>query len=156
MPPGYWVIAALIGVSHPVVFALYFWLTGATGIEGFHELSTNVQAIHLPLFLAFSLPLYLAWTVAHVVVLRRFRPAFSAKRYLRSSFLRELLPCAFGALHLAVWVNGMEGNVFGFLFALPLLLACLVSVALYLFHTFRAFTGRFDDPADEPVPAAAG
>ena len=49
----------------------------------------------------------------------------------------SVVPLAFGLVHLKVWSDAMEGNVFGFIFVLPLL-----ALALYQFVFFCVQNSR--------------
>lgn len=122
--------------GHPILFLAYLAYCGQGslggdgvtyfGVESFCKVGANVYKIHLGLYLLLTFPVYLLWSLAIPSILS-LRRSFCLETYLRSRVSNKSLFFALpGLLNLYVWSSeGMEGNVFSFLFGLPLLGASL-------------------------------
>lgn len=86
------------------------------------EVATNVFQINLLVYIPYALILYGLWLNLQFWILHRFRQ-FSIQDFFSKKFTKPyLILCGLGYINLFFWLMGMEGNAFGFLFALPLLL----------------------------------
>lgn len=154
--PLYVLLATIIAWTNPLVMlafsqvwkilAIEYWLA----IPSFFHPGSNTDQINLTAFLPAGSLLYYAWVRSQVAFFSKRRPHFSPRRFLASKALGNIPACAVGAINLWVFAkDGMEGNVFGFLFALPLLVVVLVSIVVWIVQTIRASRGHFDlrDPS---------
>lgn len=130
------VIAAMIAVGHPIVFLvfLFFVSTGRLGSPDnrlfgmplFFSVETNVDRINFWVYVPYALGLYGLWIGIQYLILRQLR-GFSWEDFASKKFTVPYLAlCGMGYLNLCFWAIGMEGNVFGFIFFLPLLMLSLV------------------------------
>jgi hypothetical protein len=97
------------------------------GLKTFKKVEVNTDWMNPGLYVLFTLPLYIAWVALQIELLpscfpsRTFDHGALLASYASVGALFAALP---GILNLLVFsTSGMEGNVMGFLFALPLLIA---------------------------------
>jgi len=130
-------------VFSPLIFLIFIWcLDGPNGSEFFGVAAmssegTNVRRLNLPLFFAFSLGAHLSWLGANYSLIRVLKPKITWEVFTQirlTSF--GLLPGLLGVLNLFGWAQGMEGNVFAFLFFLPLLLASVFEIVIFFVQQF--------------------
>lgn len=146
----YTLLSTLIAWTNPLVMLAFaqVWTLLAVddwlAIPSFFLEGSNTHRINLAAFLPAGSLLYYAWVRGQVAFFSRRRQHFCPNRFLMSKALGSIPSSVVGAINLLFFVKGMEGNVFGFLFALPLVLAGIVSVALWISQTVRASRGRFD------------
>lgn len=128
----------LRGVGNPLVFGLYMTcsprLASVLGTEASFKVDTNVRRINVPLFLFFSFTLYVCGVYLHVA-LHRAVTRFNARVMFSYAFSPwSLLLSLPGLFNFYVWAwVGMEGNVFGFLFVLPLLITQFLTCVHWIF-----------------------
>ncbi len=125
-------------LGHPLVFlALHFSLENESlgGMDAnffgqplFFMISTNVYRLNLLLYIPYALLVYGIWLGFQFLVLHQFRhvsfDSFIARKF--TPFYLSL--CGIGLINLIFWIIGMEGNAFGFIFALPLMIISLVLI----------------------------
>lgn len=140
-----YVICAL---GHPLLF-LYFLFYLAEESFGntkdsfigqplFFEVSTNVYRLNFLVYVPYALILYGIWLGIQFWLLHQFR-RFTLEQFLAKKFTTfYLILCGMGWINIIFWIMGMEGNVFGFIFALPLLLLSL----LVAFMEIKIFFAR--------------
>lgn len=132
-------------LGHTIIFLffLFFLAEGQLGAQSpkvfnfplFFEVSTNVYRINLLVYIPFALLLYGIWFTLQFSILHRFRH-FTIAQFLVKKFTRfYLILCGAGYLNLVGWIIGMEGNVFGFIFALPEFIISLI----FAFMEIRIF-----------------
>jgi hypothetical protein len=142
-----YVLAAIIAVGHPILFWVFLLFVargsfGSTdprvlGVPLFFPVQTNVYRINLWVYVPYALALYSLWIAAQYLVLFEVND-FSWKNFASRKFtVPYLVVCGLGYLNLYVWVIGMEGNVFGFIFGIPLLVLSVVVGILELAMFFR-------------------
>jgi hypothetical protein len=141
---------SVVYLGHPIFFFLFLALVKDNGdensktIAGFkvmEHVSVNTDKIILPVYLAVTLTAYLAWLVLEVAVLQLFA-GFEVELFLALQVSWWSLGFAIpGLLNLFVWTfgGGMEGNVFGFILSLPMLIASLAYAILWAVYLAKAF-----------------
>ena len=83
---------------------------------------TNVNTLVLSNFILLSLLVYLIWNSLFFVIFRARTGVWDLQTFLVLSYrfdrfvILDLIPLGIGLINLLVWISGMEGNVFGFLF----------------------------------------
>ncbi len=137
-------------LGHPILFLAFLFTVGKGslgrdslsffGIQTFTSVSTNTHKMHLGLYLMITLPIFLVWSIGSVQILSMFS-SFKVDTFLRlQTGYWCLLLAAPGLFNLYVWSSdGMEGNIFGFIFGFPMLGAAFGYVGLWLYHVYRAF-----------------
>jgi hypothetical protein len=125
-------------LGHSIIFFCFLFLVADDSLGSqdpklfniplFYQVSTNVYRINLWVYIPFALLLYTLWLALQFGILHFFRH-FLLKQFFSKKFtLFYLLLCGAGYVNLLVWMTmGMEGNIFAFIFVLPLL---TVSLAL--------------------------
>jgi hypothetical protein len=166
----YWALRfLLVYLGNPILFVAYFAaLAGRSydasrtllGIKTFKPVATNTCRINIGMFVLVTLPLYLLWffiQLSVIPVLFRASPhtlnvgTFCA-HYAGLGACLAAIP---GVLNMHVWsTSGMEGNVMGFAFALPLLVAAGAYVVLWFVAVCTSFE-VYDQPILSPSPSAA-
>jgi hypothetical protein len=150
---SYLMLVTWMAWSQPLVMLLFalLWsgleVEAATSIPAFMDAGSNTHRINLLVFLPFASLLCLAWLRVQVAMFAARRPRFSASRFLKAKIKGNLPGCAVGGLNLLAFSAGMEGNVFGFLFVLPLAVVSLASVIIWIVLHVRAHRGAYDAPA---------
>lgn len=126
----------------PAIFIVFFVLGPslgeALGVEAIQSVGVNLSRINLGFFLTLALIFNAAFYMANFALVGSFVPGLSFLRFCSARFTYwSVVPLAFGLVHLKVWSDAMEGNVFGFIFVLPLL-----ALALYQFVFFCVQNSR--------------
>jgi hypothetical protein len=146
----YWPLRLLaVYLGNPIVFLSYMLAMGdgtnqdgktILGFKAFKTVSTNTSQINFFLFLLITLPLYVLWFYAQVnwivpgllFVFRSSRTLSIDKFCTNYAGVGACIASTPGLLNMFVWsTSGMEGNVMGFIFALPLLVAVIAYVAMW-------------------------
>jgi hypothetical protein len=169
--------------GNPVVFVAYFMAmsnnTGedglaVLGIKTFRTVETNTSWMNPFLFVMITFPLYLLWFYAQIswIVPGLLSVCWSSRALKIDAFCANyagpgaLIAAAPGLLNAFVWItSGMEGNIMGFLFALPLLVATGAYVVMWFVVVCTSLEYRsvqsYDDNEDNeaaiamsPVPVA--
>lgn len=100
----------------------------------FTQVCTNVHKItSFPAYVAVTLPFYVAWLFAQVALWTKVFPGFCTTHFLaQQASLGSLLSAVPGLVNLYVFcTEGMEGNVFGFIFALPMFIATCCNFCIW-------------------------
>lgn len=127
----------IVYLGNPILFFLYIIGLGERSIGPFvtfTKLGYNTNRINILLYLSITFPIYIAWLCLQIIVLRRVHStSFSLDKFLECAASNgSLISSIPGLISLLVFAtSGMEGNVFGFLFALPMLLASLSYIILW-------------------------
>ena len=155
---------AVQATTHPLLFWPFLFLGGGIGAEGAESVlpasaiqhtSTNVYAVHGGLYVVFTLACYALLLGANVALLRALRPDLTLARILEVRLAWWNLPVwGIGGANALAWIQGMEMNVFGFIFFLPLLAASAASPALAIAH--HALLLRRPRDRGQPAPPSAG
>lgn len=151
-----WIFKLLFVVylGHPILFLGFlfsFWGPASTRIKAFKIVSTNTFRLNLALFVAITLPLYLAWLVIQVEFLKKCFPSkFRVETFLAyQTSILSLLIALPGLLNLMAWTGpGMEGNVFGFICILPMVLASLGYLLLWVIYVLMSLVNNNDNGED--------
>jgi len=158
---GAWWIARffLVYLGNPLLF--FFWISVFRMAEHdswliLKDLGGNTRWLNPITYILVTLPLYIAWIFGSIGASaclegsRCFRGNFDSEIY----FTWYVTPGAIiasipGVLNLCVWcTTGMEGNIMGFIFFLPMLIASVVKFVMWI----RAFKAAFTShDANEPV-----
>lgn len=106
--------------------------------DPFFRVETNVDRINPLLFIPLALILYGTWLGIQYGIMRLYR-SFDFNEFLNEKFTTPyLLAMAFGWLNILIFlVPGMEWNVFGFLFFLPLLIIAAITAVLELLEFLK-------------------
>jgi len=149
---------SLVYLGHPILFFGYLFLLldkTIAGVNASTKVSTNVYRINICLYIAVTLTVFLVWLVIQVEVFKRFS-GFQVDQFLsRQASVPSLLAAIPGLLNLYVWTGqGMEGNVFGFLFFLPLLIASVMYVILWIVCAVESFVPRVVSMEESELSAA--
>jgi hypothetical protein len=147
--PGWPVRFVAVYLGNPLIFIAYMLAMGDSasqdgksicGFKTFKTVAFNTSRINLILYVLITLPLYAAWFWAqiHWIVpfflwLLRSSKTLNVDTYCaRQAGVGACLAAIPGLLSMLVWsTTGMEGNVMGFLFALPLLVAAIAYIILW-------------------------
>jgi hypothetical protein len=142
------IIAAL---GHPVLFFCYLsWFADDSlgiqsidifGFKAFYNVSTNVYRINLIMFSIFSLLTYYFWIQLQVIILRCFKK-YDVNKFISSQLNAGFFVGIFGLLNLLLWCVGMEGNIFGFIVALPLFLLAIISIIIFIIQLVLLIVSR--------------
>lgn len=103
----------------------------------FYEIGTNVYQINLWFYLVFAMILYTVWLGFQYWIMYRFHQFFLSDFASKKFTLPYMILCGVGYINLYFWVVGMEGNVFGFLFALPLMMLAFAMMIMELQFFFK-------------------
>mmetsp|Transcript_31 Transcript_31/g.68 ORF Transcript_31/g.68 Transcript_31/m.68 type:complete len:183 (+) Transcript_31:279-827(+) len=152
-----WWIAGFVAVylGNPLVFMGYIlsWSDQTKfrgkvlGITVFKKVSVNTDWMNPLLFVAITFPVYLIWVLINVEAMKavnvcRDRP-FDASSYFETYTPWATAVAIPGLLNLLVWcTSGMEGNIMGFIFALPLLIAQLLYLVMWVYALFSSCCAR--------------
>ena len=139
-----WWVARFVAVclGNPLAFFGYFgYVTQhheVLGITAFKDLGGNIFWMNPLLFVAVTFPIYLLWVLFNVEAIRAVTVcsdrSFDANNYFETYTPRAAAVAIPGLLNLLVWgTSGMEGNVFGFMFFLPLLIAQVLYLAMWVY-----------------------
>lgn len=97
------------------------------GITAATKTSGNVISLNPFLFVPLALAIFSILFMLNFIILQRIRKDLTFEAYKSKRLAGwSLIPCLIGALNLFVWIGGMEMNIFGFVFTLPLLFALLI------------------------------
>lgn len=126
----------LVYLGHPILFLGFLFLFGGLRSAenyAFTKISTNVHRINLGLYLALTLPVFLAWIVIQVELFN-FLPGFRVEYFLAyQTSVFSLFFAIPGLMNLRAFAcEGIEGDSFGFLVLLPMLFACVGYVILWV------------------------
>lgn len=134
-------------VFNPIIFFIYIFTIGAAGmdpgswsweIKTFTAVETNVYVINLGLFLPFALLVYTGFLALDVYWHRRSLKTFAWPQWLKLRFSWWSLLTNLPAIgNLVMWSLGMEYNVFGFIFVLPMLMGSTANMVLWVNATRR-------------------
>lgn len=106
------------------------------------EVSTNVNWLNPVTYIAITFPLYIFWLSLQNTFLHIDLETF-LESYVSIGAVVAAVP---GLYNLFVWcTQGMEGNVFGFLFFLPLLIASIFYLSMWIMALRGAYTSYEDD-----------
>lgn len=146
-------------LGNPLVFLLYFPLALALHklipfIPVTTKVEINTDRISPLLFLALTLPVYILWIVGQVALYLRLAPNFQLDIFLAKMVsIPSLLFAIPGVFNILIWVTtGMEGNVMGFLLALPLLICSVAYPILWILSIRAAWTAPSPSGNDPLVP----
>jgi uncharacterized protein with PQ loop repeat len=135
--------------GNPIIFVAYFVAmsnhTGedglaVLGIKTFRTVETNTSWMNPFVFVLITFPLYLLWFYAQISwivpgllsVCRSSRTLSIDRFCVNYAGIGALIAAAPGLLNAFVWItSGMEGNIMGFIFALPLLVATGAYVVMW-------------------------
>ena len=112
------VAPTIYALLNPAIF-LFLWERGWLRTE---YVGTNVNTLVLSNFILLSLLVYLIWNSLFFVIFRARTGVWDLQTFLVLSYrfdrfvILDLIPLGIGLINLLVWISGMEGNVFGFLF----------------------------------------
>lgn len=147
-----------IYLGNPFVFAFYFPMAQALqkvipSLAVTTKVDYNTDRISPLLFLLLTLPIYILWVIAQVALFLRMKPNFQLSVLLDRMVSNTSLIFAFpGAFNIGVWVgSGMEGNIMGFIFALPLLICAVVYVILWIVSVWAAWSTEAQASSDPLV-----
>lgn len=135
-------------IGHAIIFIMFLiFLSGdifgdinwkLLGQPSFFEVATNVYRINLWVYIPYALIFYAVWIGIQFWILHRFRH-FTLEKFVEKKFtFFYLIFCGLGYINLIAWIIGMEGNVFGFVFVLPLMLLALILGVMELRIFFRS------------------
>lgn len=149
-------VASFVAVylGNPLAFVGYLFIsTGGSsfsqgkvlGITAFKSVSTNTTRMNPWLFVAVTFPVYLLWVLFNVWAIKAVNVcrdrSFDANNYVET-YMHPPWAAAVaipGLLNLLVWsTGGMEGNVIGFVFALPLLIVSVLYLAMWVYALFSS------------------
>jgi len=127
-------------VVNNLLFLSMFWDGSRDAERVITTAGTNVhvftpEGIYMYATFAFCAELtylLIPWLIWRVV---RRNPCtmYSFEPFVHSSYGDGLCASApIGFLHMLLWMSGMEGNVFGFLFAFPLLICAFAQIVIYV------------------------
>ena len=148
-----WWVAGFVAVylGNPLVFMAYIlaWPDGAQfrgkvlGMMPFKRVSTNTDWMNPLLFVAITLPVYLVWVLINAEAMKAVNAcrdrSFDARNYFETYTPWAVAVTIPGLLNLLVWcTSGMEGNIMGFIFALPLLIAQALYLAMWVYALFSS------------------
>ena len=139
----WWVVRFVaVGLGNPFVFLVYKdYVTEhhkVLGIIAIEDVGVHTKWINPLLFVAVALPYYLVWVLFNVEAIRLVTVC-SDRSFDASNYFETYTPMAAavaipGLLNLLAWgTSGMEGNVFGFMFFLPLLIAQVLYLAMWVY-----------------------
>lgn len=126
----------MVYLGHPILFFLFFFGLGKKSFGPFMTftiLGFNTPRINIVLYLLITFPIYITWLYLEIIVLIRVHSTFSLEKFLEcvTSNASTVLSIP-GILNLLVFATtGMEGDVFGVFFAVPLLLTSLSYLVLW-------------------------
>ena len=146
---------AAVYLGNPVVFFAFLFLLGIffsliparlTPSDDswfvMKEVSTNVNWLNPVTYIAITFPLYIFWLSLQNTFLHIDLETF-LESYVSIGAVVAAVP---GLYNLFVWcTQGMEGNVFGFLFFLPLLIASIFYLSMWIMALRGAYTSYEDD-----------
>jgi hypothetical protein len=164
-------------LGNPLLFIAYMLAMGDSasqdgktifGFKTFKTVAFNTSRINLFLYVLITLPLYAAWFWAqiHCIVpfflwLLRSSRTLNVDAYCaRQAGVGACIAAIPGLLSMLVWsTTGMEGNVMGFLFALPLLVAAIAYIILWFVAICSSLEYQqvlqYDDAAVSMSPSPA-
>jgi len=139
-----------IYLGNPTVFLVYLFTIGKGSLGGdgtpilgyptFTKVSTNVHRMNLAIYLLLTFPLYVLWIALQAGALASvssFNPQIFWSIHISWWMLALSIP---GLLNLAVWsFQGMEGNIFGFIFGLPMLGATAGYIGFWIYALVKGF-----------------
>ena len=152
-----WLLRFLVVyLGNPIIFLSFmFSFMGASGDDGkkifgmrtFVWTSINVYRLNAFLYLLLTLPLYCAWFWAQLQLLplcpsrRTFDPDMFCQLYTFQTNWCLFLWTVPGIYNLMLWTigDGMEGNAFGFLLALPMLIVSVAYIVMWIATVSRSF-----------------
>jgi hypothetical protein len=149
-----------VSIGHPILFILYLFLfaNGSLGglpvelfgYKSFSKVSTNVYRINLVFFIIYSVLAYYIWLYIQVLIYRAIRK-IDIHTFINGKLsIGPTIISGLGYINLFFWILGMEGNVFGFIFALPLLTLACFSVLIFFVQVYRFFQGKYDHAPKTP------
>lgn len=144
-----------VSVGHPAMFWLLLWFYGLFDSIGskvlFYSIGSNTYKIKLWLFIVSASFVYFICLSLQVLIIRLFRK-INIRRFIEIKLsIIPIIISALGFVNLALWCGGMEGNVFGFIIALPLLGLTLISFIVFLVFLVRAILGKYDEKRSTPL-----
>lgn len=145
----------LVYLGNPVIFFFYILFILDLAPDSWpvaKQMGTNVTWLNPITYIVVTLPLYIGWIVGSIGVSSKlggsccFRGNFDSEKflawYVSPGAIIASIP---GFLNLSIWcTSGMEGNIMGFIFALPMLIAAVVNFVMWI----RAIVSSFKDPDD--------
>merc|ERR1711862_280425 len=135
---------AAVYLGNPGVFFFYLLLVGTLFEKAntwliAKEVGANTTWMNPVTYILITFPMYVAWITLQYVHFG-FELAEFLEDYVSVGSIIVAIP---GLLNLAVWfTSGMEGNVMGFIFALPLLIATAVNLCMWLAALRRVRTSE--------------
>lgn len=115
------------------------------GVKTFRVVGSNVSKINLGLYLIITFPLFLTWYAAQLKLLpilcsKMTRQTFNLDRFIAGQTCCCMVYWAIpGLINLFTWsTDGMEGNIMGMIFALPLLVTSVISVIKWFADVFSS------------------
>jgi hypothetical protein len=165
-------------LGNPIIFISYVALMGfgnssedvprIFGFKTFKYVDTNTAQLNLFLFVLITLPIYVLWFWAQIhlivpfylTVLRSSRTLNVDTYCNHYAGVGACIAASPGLLNMLVWsTSGMEGNVMGFLFALPLLIAVIAYIVMWFVAVCTSIEYQqvlqYDDAAISMSPSAA-
>jgi len=149
----------LVYLGNPVIFLLFivtvFELAPDSSLLS-KKVSTNVTWLNPLTYILVTLPLYMGWIVGLIGLSSNilgggccFVGNFDYEKFLAWYVSPgAIIASTPGLVNLYIWcTSGMEGNIFGFIFALPLLIAAVVNSVMWIRAFVSSFT-RQDNPND--------
>jgi hypothetical protein len=120
----------------PLMMALASLVPGVS-----KEIGSNTTKINILLFIPIAIAIYLLWNSLTFFILHYFKPDLKFLNYLELKYNTwDLLACIAGLIALFVSsANGMEGNIFGFIFFLPLILSQTAILVLFVRFVYLLF-----------------
>lgn len=133
-------------VLNPTVFFVYLLSMSSGlgkgsatifGISAFRRVSINVYAAEIGIFLPFAIGIYAIFFFLNYNLIIRFKKDFSFNLYKEKRLTWWcLIPCSIGGINLTGWIVGMEGNIFGLILGIPLLIAILIQLIQLVHQNF--------------------
>jgi hypothetical protein len=167
----YWPLRfLLVYLGNPILFVSYFGQMSDNtsedgirifGVKTFTTVSTNVSKLNFAMYVLITLPPYLMWFWAQIRIIVPFvcflfgsTHALNVDTFCaRQAGVGACLAAIPGLLNMLVWsTEGMEGNIMGFIFALPLLIAAIFYVVLWI----DGVCASLEHQVQPEVAAAAG
>ena len=152
--------STLIAIGHPLIFLFYSTLfaNGSLGSEAieifgfksFSYVSTNIYKINLTLFSIFAIVFYMIFILIELYIGSNLRYRFFNKNINIEKYFKSKIGmghCAISLLssfNLLAWTSGVEGNIFGFYMAIPMLILCVLSGGLHFINIIKLFSGYYD------------
>lgn len=120
---------ALVAIGNPFVFWAcwaFFIKNQPAKIFGYEIcsiISTNVYRINFVLFLLFALLVYAGWLAMLTCIFKIIKSKLNIEKFINAKLnFISIIISIFGYFNISFWFDGMEGNIFGFIFFLPMFL----------------------------------